>query len=103
MGTAALGRPAEQGSAFCSTGKSCRALLDRAAEGGCPHAVRGIQSALHRPQLSIVEIPYTLTIDKLIGSFDIACPLASERICFAQDDRERMVDDRLVMTQRKTA
>jgi hypothetical protein len=41
VGTAALGCPAEQRSAIFSAGKICRALLDRTAEGGCPHVVRG--------------------------------------------------------------
>ncbi len=36
VGTAALGCPAEQGSAVCGTGKGCRAALGRTAEGGCP-------------------------------------------------------------------
>lgn len=39
MGTAALGCSAEQRSPISRTGKTCRALLDRTAEGGGPHAV----------------------------------------------------------------
>ena len=39
MGTGALARPAERSSAIFPVGKkTCRALLDRTAEGGCPHA-----------------------------------------------------------------
>jgi len=37
VGTAALGCPAEQGSAISLPAKMCRASLDRTAEGGCPH------------------------------------------------------------------
>jgi hypothetical protein len=39
VGTAALGCPAERSFAICSPGKNRRALLDRTAEGGCPHVV----------------------------------------------------------------
>ena len=41
VGTAALGCPAERSSASLAEGKSRRALLDRTAEGGCPHVDRG--------------------------------------------------------------
>ena len=40
VGTAALGCPAERCSAISLTGKG-RAMLDRTAEGGCPHVVWG--------------------------------------------------------------
>jgi len=39
VGTAALGCPAEQSSAISANPR--RAALDRTAEGGCPHVVRG--------------------------------------------------------------
>ncbi len=42
VGTAALGCPAEQGSACFWSAKPCRALvLDWTAEGGCPHVLCG--------------------------------------------------------------
>jgi hypothetical protein len=55
VGTAALGCPAERSSAVCSA-RSCRASLDRTAEGGCPHVVSAIKSAEEHTYIQLIGV-----------------------------------------------